>query len=187
MPILKKIQDVNKVLHQADNHILNFRSHSKLACAKNCGHCCIKTDISATILEFLPGAYHMYTSGQCDTILKRIALNKNNQCVFYTPFSNGGFCSHYHDRGLICRLFGYSAKTDKYGNRILSTCKSIKNLIENNKLQVDLALAPEMSDYYMELFGIDPQLSIQYFPINEAIKKAIEIVSLHFQYEKTTA
>jgi len=44
-----------------------------------------------------------------------------------------------------------------------------------------------MTDYYMKLYGIDPWLSVQYFPVNEAIKTALEMVILNFQYRKKPA
>jgi hypothetical protein len=38
---------------------------------------------------------------------------------------------------------------------------------------------PVMNQHYMRLLSIDPDLSREFFPINEAIKRAIEVI-LHY-------
>ncbi|MEJ0055716.1 MAG: hypothetical protein WDN75_08745 [Bacteroidota bacterium] len=43
---------------------------------------------------------------------------------------------------------------------------------------------PVMSDYYMQLHGIDYQLTKDFYPINEAIRKAIETVLHYYAYRK---
>jgi len=39
-----------------------------------------------------------------------------------------------------------------------------------------------MSDYYMQLHSIDYLLTKEFYPINEAMKKAIETVLHHYAY-----
>jgi Fe-S-cluster containining protein len=181
------IKSVTRIFREADLHIATFQFQSKLSCAPNCGWCCTKSNIEATVLEFLPAAYNLYLSGQFNTILDSIENKTDTLCVFYNPFSDEGFCSYYHTRGLVCRLFGFSKKTDKTGAHTLVTCKPIKQLINFKNMQNILPDAPEMSEYYLRLYGIDPSLAIHYLPINQSIKKALEIVLLHFQYKKKPA
>jgi hypothetical protein len=88
---------------------------------------------------------------------------------------------------MICRLFGFSSRTDKYGNRIMVTCNPIKNMIRNPDFNRIVARAPEMYSCYLKLYAIDPQLSIQYFPINESVRKALDIILLNSQYRKRPA
>jgi hypothetical protein len=88
---------------------------------------------------------------------------------------------------MICRLFGFSSKLDKYGEREFVSCRFIKAMADPVILRATIDKAPDMTSYYMKLFGIDQKLSIQYFPINIAIQKALEIVLLHFHYKKKLA
>jgi uncharacterized protein len=96
-------------------------------------------------------------------------------------------CSEYVHRGLICRLFGYSARTNKYGKKELVTCQIIKTeqaeAYHNATLQIEGGLeVPVMSQYYMQLHAIDFELTQHFYPINEAIKRAIELVLQYYAY-----
>ena len=187
MHLKSKINAINSLFSQADRHVAGFQSKSKLACIQSCGLCCTKTDIEATVVEFLPAAYHLFITDNYNHVLEIIENKPDGTCVFYNPFNTTGFCNYYPYRGLLCRLFGFAQKTGKDGNLVLSTCKPLKSSIDIALLQPTLKYAPEIADYYLKLFGIDPKLSVQYFPINQSIKKAIEIVLLHFQYRKKPA
>jgi len=84
-------------------------------------------------------------------------------------------------------LFGYSARTNKYGKHELVTCQIIKTeqadaYNEAEKAVEEGAAIPVMSDYYMQLHGIDFELTRDFYPINEAIRKAIEVVLQHYAY-----
>jgi hypothetical protein len=98
-----------------------------------------------------------------------------------------GSCSNYPYRGLICRLFGYAATKDKYGQLRLATCKIIKTEqvknFENasNLIQNGLPV-PIFTDYYMNLSQIDYHLGNIILPINKALKYAIEEVLQYYAY-----
>jgi hypothetical protein len=84
-------------------------------------------------------------------------------------------------------LFGYSARTNKYGNSELVTCQIIKTEQADNYQQTALkieegAKLPVMSNYYMQLHAIDFELARDFFPINEAIKRAIEVILHYYAY-----
>lgn len=170
------------VYQHLDNHISRFKVKSCLDCIPNCGRCCIISDTEATVLEFLPAAYELYLAGENEIILKNLEHQTDSICVFYNPFGRNGFCSNFVHRGLVCRLFGFSTRTDKYGNRILVTCNEIKRTIQSDSLGQYINRAPEMSSYYLRLYSTDPILSIQYFPVNESIRKALNNTMLDFQY-----
>ena len=187
MYLKQKIQAVNRVFMQADTHVSSFRKRSGLACPPACGVCCFKSDIQATVLEFLPAAYELYLNGKTLEILEKLEKRSDNICVFYDPTGEGGCCSEYACRGLVCRLFGYSKRNDRQGNPALVTCRLIKELAESSRNDIKLTLAPNISDYYLKLFGIDPDLSIKYLPVNRAVRKALEIVLLDLQYRKKPA
>ncbi len=122
---------------------------------------------------------------------KMDAQGESTICHIFNPLvvgSASGFCGEYKYRGLICRLFGYAASRDKNGQKKLITCQLIK-LDQAEKYQAavgainDNTLAvPMMSDYQSQLMGIDWELGSKFYPINEAIRKALEMVLFYYQF-----
>ena len=100
-----------------------------------------------------------------------------------------GLCSQYEHRGMICRLFGYSARLNKYNRKELITCKVIKTEQAENyisasaKINVD-GEVPVMSEFYLKLYYIDPFLANEFMPINKAIQWALELTGQYFNYKK---
>jgi uncharacterized protein len=191
MALPEKILAVEKVFEELDREISQFQSWSTLHCGWGCGKCCFKPDIEATILEFLPFAQFLYREGKAFEWLEKIRNSDATVCHILNPTQNGaGLCSEYPHRGLICRLFGYSARTDKYGRNELVTCQIIKTdqaeAFNSTKEKITGGAAvPVMGQYYMQLHSIDPELSREFFPINEAIRKAIETVLQYYSYRET--
>jgi len=176
------------VLQKLDQEIASFQSRSGLHCAFGCGKCCFKPDIEATILEFLPFANYLMKNGKALEWFEKLKSTDDSICLILNPAQGGtGLCSEYPHRGLICRLFGYSARTNKYGERELITCQIIKTeQSENYQLAVAQIASgnevPMMNQYYMQLHGIDMDLTKDFYPINEAIKRAIETVMSYYAY-----
>jgi hypothetical protein len=91
---------------------------------------------------------------------------------------------------MICRLFAATARKNKYGVKELIICKKLKNekleqftetsLRINSDLEVPLA-----SKYYQLIQEIDDPLAQQY-PINTAIRLALESVMRFKFYEEDT-
>ena len=168
-----------------ETDVRNFKKATHLQCVKGCYECCLKPDIEATILEFLPAAYVLYKTGKAEEVLQRFdSMQENSVCIFCNPFLEAGGCSLYEHRGLICRLFGFGAKLNKNDQIQLISCKKIKSAVSTEKLGEHIGKAPVNSDYYMRLYGIDPKLAVTYYPINEAIKKAVELVLFHNQFRR---
>ena len=171
-----------------DQEMKSFQHWSTLSCKIGCGKCCNKADIEATVLEFLPFAQFLYDEGRASEWLEKLKSNPANTCLILEPTKAGvGLCSEYVYRGLICRLFGFTARTDKYGDRELVTCQVIKSeqavaysgtvaKIKNG------AQVPVMNQYYMRLHAIDADLAREFYPINEAIRRAIETVLHYYAY-----
>lgn len=188
--MLDKVKAVEEVFDALDNEIAAFQTWSGLHCGFGCGKCCFKPDIAATILEFLPFAHHLYSNDQAFEWLERLKDNHSSLCLILNPTHRGaGLCSEYKHRGLICRLFGYSARTNKYGKKELVTCAIIKSDLVT---EYDAAVerideggdVPVMNQFYMRLHAIDPDLTREYFPINEAIKRAIEVILHYYAYRQ---
>jgi len=188
MSIQEKVSEVEKVFDQLDAEIAQFQSTSLLHCKFGCGKCCFKPDIEATVLEFLPFAFHLYKTEQAEHWYEMLKESSAPICLILNPDQSGsGLCSEYKYRGLICRLFGYSARTNKYGKKELVTCQIIKAEQSENYLIAERQVneggdVPVMSQYYMQLRNIDPDLATTFLPINQAIKAALEQVLSYFAY-----
>src|SRR6478609_355742 len=127
MTMEEKVLEVESVFNKLDQEIASFQSWSGLHCKFGCGKCCFKPDIEATILEFLPFAYYLHKEGKAFDWLEKLKSTDSDICLILNPTQSGaGLCSEYTHRGLICRLFGYSARTNKYGKKELVTCQIIK-------------------------------------------------------------
>src|SRR5690349_7841643 len=128
MNLEEKATAVEKVLKELDAEINKFQQWSTLHCKFGCGKCCFKPDIEATPLEFLPFAVYLSREGKTEEWLDRMdKLNDDAVCMILNPTQAGtGLCSEYPYRGLICRLFGYSARLNKYEQKELVTCAIIK-------------------------------------------------------------
>jgi len=180
----EKISAVEEVFENLALEVSLFQSKSSLSCKTGCGKCCFKPTIEATILEFLPFAEQLYRQGTAYEWLEKTATS-GSLCVLLNPQQlEKGMCTQYKYRGLICRLFGFSARTNKYGTKELVTCATIR---EGDTAKYDLAVkqiatgvdVPVMNNHYMRLHAIDYELTREFFPINQAINRAIGVI-LHY-------
>lgn len=191
MTIKNKVLAVERLFKRLDKEITEFRKESGIYCFSGCGKCCNKPDIEASPLEFLPLAFHWFSQGKAEEMLQKLEENQSLNCMVYQPLSlddpNHGHCGEYQYRGLICRLFGYGAGKDKYGQLRLVTCKLIKeNQVANYEKAVEMlktkSTVPVFADYYQKLMQIDFRLAKDMLPINEAIQAALEAVMQYYAY-----
>lgn len=185
-----KVNAVRRVYRRLDSEIAQMQQESGLHCISGCGECCKKPDIEATPVEFLPLALRLFDDGRAETFLEELEKKTAPTCAVFRPYVThfGGLCSEYSDRGLICRLFGFTARRNKEGQAELVTCKHLKHeQTEAYQQAVDNIKAgkkiPVMSDFYSRMAGIDPSLNT-FYPINEAMKHAIETVLHYYAYRK---
>lgn len=189
MELEDKVQAVEQLWLNLDKEIASFQNWSGLHCKTGCGKCCLKPNIEASVLEFLPFALYLYKQNIAFDWLEKInGLTDTQLCALYDPTSTAaGMCSQYAYRALICRLFGFSARRNKYAMKEIVMCQTIKT---EQPEQFAVAVAqiqevdkvPLVSYYYMQLREIDDQLAQEFFPINRAIKKAIETILHYYAY-----
>lgn len=189
--MFEKSRAVLELFSQLDEAIAQFQNQTGLLCKFGCGACCFKPDIEATILEFIPLALKIYQENKAEEVLEKLE-SANSICIVLKDTGSKGMCTQYENRGLICRLFGYSARTNKYGKRELITCQIIKeeqpqSVSAATKILSSPTPAPVMSDYYRRLQNIDLDLTREFFPINTAIKKALEYVMHRMAYLENSA
>lgn len=190
MRLDEKVKAVAEVFTKLDAEIAAFQQNTKLHCKMGCGKCCFKPDIEATPLEFLPFAFDLYQKDLAFEWFEKLKQADTSICLILNPTQSGaGLCSEYAHRGLICRLFGYSARTNKYNQKEYVTCQIIKTEQKENydraAEQVSAgAEIPVMNQFYMQLHAIDMELTHNFYPINEAIRRAIEYVLSYYAYRE---
>ena len=191
MAIEHKVRLVEELFDRLENEIAVFQSKTHLHCIAGCGKCCSTPEIDASPLEFLPWAFHLFLNGEAEDMLLQLQQKSDSNCHLYRPLTlidrNMGSCSDYRYRGLICRLFGYAASRDKYGQLRLATCKIIKEGQQENYNTAEEAISkglyvPVFTDYYMQLSQIDNRLATTLLPINQALATAIEEVLHYYAY-----
>ncbi len=184
------VSAVEMVYSELEKHLEKINSQTRMKCQHLCNACCNKTDIEASPIEFIPLAATLYQSGLIDEFLIRLdESDKTGYCVLFSPdaWKNGEWaCLQYEKRGLICRLFGYGYRISREGIPELVTCKVLKENCPDEIAKARLLgneqpdLVPIFSNYFMQMYSINPDLGTTLIPINQAIRKAIE--KLYFYY-----
>lgn len=192
MSVEQRVKLVEDLFDKLDLEISQFQNQTKLHCLTGCGNCCTNPTIEVSPLEFLPFAFHLLLIGKAEDTLKELnSKEKHSICHIYKPKNiidiTLGSCSNYKYRPLICRLFGYAATRDKYGQQRLATCKIIKenqaDLYQDTMEAISKGLyVPMFTDYYMQLSQIDFNMGNQVVPINRALKLALEEVLQYYAY-----
>ncbi|MGC1516768.1 MAG: YkgJ family cysteine cluster protein [Maribacter sp.] len=193
MSIYLKVQAVERIFSQLEKDVSSFQKSTGLGCIANCGKCCYKTDINATALEFLPLAYHLFKNGEAEIWLERLNNDHSTTlcpvlATILAPNAKGS-CSKYAHRGLICRLFGFSAMLHKNDRPTLVTCRPIKEGIPEAVSKAEEHINskkdyPLISNYYMQMRSVDESLGEELFPIRQAIAKAINHVLGYYAYRR---
>lgn len=183
---------VLKVFKALEEEARQFTSESGLGCVTGCGACCANPQIPASPLEFLPLAFDFYYKGIAESILMLLESDEeNSNCIVYRANlsdSKSGYCTNYLSRGMICRLFGASARKNKYGLKDIIICKILKEkkneAFQETTLRINKDLPiPNASKFYMFLDEIDDSLT-QQMPINKAIAFSLELVLRYKFYEE---
>lgn len=189
MSIERKVQLVEKLYHQLEQESAQFELSSEIHCIASCGICCTYPSIEASPLEFFPWAFHLFLKGEAEEMLHQLNKSSSHTCHVYKALvtSNKGRCRDYKDRGLICRLFGSAANTNKYGKLQLVTCKIIKEEQDEKYQKTAVAITEGLpisvfTEYYMQLNNIDFHLGNMMLPINKALKMALEEVLRYYAY-----
>lgn len=182
----KVVADMLALFADIDRQTETFSLQTGLICRKDCGACCTTADIETTVTEVLPLAVHLWANGTAQSKLEVIRLiPAKGICGFYEPDPVNkiqGRCSIYAYRPGLCRLFGFAARKDKYGKLTLVTCKIIKDSQPQEckraqeEMQKRVTPAPLLGTYAFSVANIDPGHGQKLFPINQAIRQAIEKV-----------
>ncbi|MBF0386733.1 MAG: YkgJ family cysteine cluster protein [Candidatus Omnitrophica bacterium] len=189
----EKSQRMKAVYRSLDQATARFKSASGLNCPSPCGLCCLHSTVEASELEMLPAAFALARVGKVDEWYDRAkAGGFTGLCVFFSKEQSGGQCLFYEYRPLVCRLFGYAGNKDKHERPRLVTCRVFKEI---RPVQTELVLEkvgkgtivpPMMSDFVMRAAMVDPAMTRESYPVNLALKKALERVSINQRFNRKT-
>ncbi len=195
MNLFEKSQAVKEIFKELEEEARQFHAEAGMGCITGCGFCCANPEVPASPLEFLPLAFDLYEKGIAEEIANQLAQEQNpGNCVVYRSQKEDvtkGFCGNYANRGLICRLFGASARKNKHGQKELITCKILKEQkpenyqIASSRINSDLDI-PMATAFYTRLKDVDESLAYQY-PVNQAIFMALELVLRYKFYQEGEA
>ena len=191
MNLQDKALAVKEIFKELDRDVAGYLLQSNFTCFAGCGRCCMNPKVAATVLEFIPLAFDIYQNGDAEEVMDRLEKTSDlENCMIFTKTAldqESGVCQTYMYRGLICRLFGVSARKNKYGDKEMITCKKLKTgkpeIFEKTSAKINEGMhIPMANDYYAKLSAIDFKLCEDTYPINEAIKKALEKVMMYNYY-----
>jgi len=102
-----------------------------------------------------------------------------------------GGCSYYRFRPLVCRLFGFSATMDKYGNPHIVVCKPLKETDQEIAERIDQRireglLVPVMPEFSSRIAFLHPHFGQEKYPVNIALFEALEIVGRRIHFLNST-
>lgn len=183
MERITRILDIYSII---DQQVAAFQLRTGLRCPTGCGICCPGAEVYTSSVEMLPAAKELLLQGHIQLWLERIQTRATSGlCAFFNQeeLEKAGHCGLYAYRPAVCRLFGFSTIRDRRGNRILSTCRTVKS-----KQTAELANAlehqheaPCLTDFSPLIIGIDPAAA-HLVPINSALHQAILAVGLYTQF-----
>lgn len=190
MQRLKQLSlEVEQVFADIGQTYAQYQRDRGLFCRSGCGECCLHPGIEATVLEMLPLAYSLLEESKAESTLDALANHQQDGCFFYQRHSADGKmgqCSVYLKRPGICRLFGAAGYNGREGEVLLSVCKNIK--ADHPVAYADTLIALESDPPPMirngkgQIRQIDYELGGVNFPINEAMRQALEKVLFEQYY-----
>lgn len=184
----RQLEEIRRVYREIDRSVRHVKMATGLRCVSGCGDCCARGVVEATVLEALPVARRILITGQAETLLpvleERIAED-NPVCALHQPdppVSQAGHCLFYSERMLLCRLFGFSARRNKYGSLELAACRIVRETMPEAVKTAQSCLAkginvPVYQDLSMRIASIDPAIGFHSLPVNQAIHGAIHRLS----------
>ncbi len=183
--LFPQLQKIVRLYQEVEEITSNVKNLFSAKCPEGCGQCCNTAcnNIEASIVEMLPLCIHLYEQ---NTYLMWLDKTNQNLCPFYeTERTNHriGCCAVYEYRPLVCRLFGFTFMTHKFGAIVPVACTTLQKQYSAKKEIIAMYSSnlPHISSISMQSMMIDSVRGNRY-PINEAFQKAIEYVVLKMRF-----
>jgi uncharacterized protein len=181
---------VSELFSEIDRQTQAFQTATGLHCPSGCGKCCENENVEVTVLDCLPLAIDLFDQGKGEFWLTQFSEPARDSCLFYQPDlqkTSNGQCLQYAGRPLLCRTFGFGTVRNKMGLPELAVCTVHRatqpEIVERSQESIAAGLpAPNFADLAMRLGSIDPAIGRQCYPINQAMKQALELMGFRQQW-----
>ncbi|MCA9401527.1 MAG: YkgJ family cysteine cluster protein [Candidatus Omnitrophica bacterium] len=189
----EKISKIMDVWRSKDQKVCSFAKTASIQCLPGCGRCCESPFVETSALEMLPVVEQIIADNQVDYWINRYGSRSNKgTCLFYEPddmVPGNGRCLKYAYRPLICRLYGFVYRRNKNNIKNIITCKEIKRGLPDSVVSLSdtsklYPKAVNIHESIMEIKSIDPHLSRQQIPINQAFLSALNYLGLFLQIKR---
>ena len=178
------LRAVTRIYGDLDQQVACFQRATGLQCPVGCGACCKNPQVEATILEALPLAEEIYHLEKEAEILAAIQLKGEQEdlsCILYRSdpvVHANGRCTFYPFRPLVCRLFGFAARRNKYGQIEFAPCRIIKQETPDVVRRAEIAILnrltpPLYQESFLRIAAVLPAMGFRRLPINRAIWEAL--------------
>jgi uncharacterized protein len=185
------VDHVRNLFTEIDRQTEAFQQATGLHCPSGCGKCCENEHVEVTVLDCLPLAIELFQQGKGEYWFAQLTEPSRDSCLFYQPDPTqpgNGQCLQYANRPLLCRTFGFATVRNKAGNTELAVCAVHRATQPETIQQVQRSIAlglpvSNFADLATQLESIDPSIGSQRYPINQAMKQALERVGLQMQWQ----
>ncbi len=173
-----------------------FKKSAGIECLRRCTYCCATAKfVEASIFEMLPLSLQLWKEGRAEPLLEELeGIHPEDACILLRPNLPEGLsggCSYYRFRPLVCRLFGFSAALDKHGTPHVAICKPLKEMDKKMADRIDESIkgglpVPLIPDFSRRVAFLHPNFGREKYPINIALREALEIVGRRIDYLHST-
>ncbi|MBN1356714.1 YkgJ family cysteine cluster protein [bacterium] len=181
--ILSLCRRIQRIYADIDRETSRVRRITGLICPPGCGSCCRSRKVESTPLELLPMVHHLVNIHAADEIIAQIdgaEIRGDLQCVLFRPElddSMAGCCSQYAHRPVLCRMFGFGARLNKFGDIQPHVCR-VMHESQPEALERLIALGGEKKvplyrSYFFRVASLKPDIGFKPLPINRALKLAL--------------
>jgi Fe-S-cluster containining protein len=166
------------------------RKHG-FGCLEGCGACCHTPShkIEVTVFEMLPMALDLLQQGRAEEMMEQLNKIDTSESVclqYHASSADGkqGYCTLHGPRPLICRLFAGGTRINKRGEPVIVLCRPLKDrYLGREQLLGELAEElPIITDFATTAREHNPSLSAHFYPINEGLKRALDMVLSRWDY-----
>jgi len=185
-----------EVYADLEQRIAAFKRGFGIDCLDRCTHCCATAKfVEASIFEMLPLSLHFWQEGRAEAVLEKLRwIHPEAPCILLNANPPGGLsggCSYYRFRPLICRLFGFSATVDKNGAPRVVLCKPLNEMDKGIPDRIQEGIreglpVPLMPDFSRRVAFLHPHFGREKFPVNFALREALEIAGRRIHFLKFT-
>jgi Fe-S-cluster containining protein len=182
------------VYSDLEDQMAGFKRLARIDCLSKCQKCCETAKfVEASPLEMLPLSIHLWAKRKAEPLLEQLMkVDPEGPCILLNrdpSLPSKGGCRYYSLRPLTCRLFGFSAIVNKYGNPRIVLCKPLKEPnpgiedLLNERIQEGLKV-PVIPHFSRQVAFIDPNFGQRSYSINYSLRQALEIVGYRMQFQK---